>query len=322
MQAGVNQLRKLFIFIIVCMVICWAQTGRAFEPWNGATTANVNLRKSPGLDGTIIAGIEIGKVGLIKDKNGDWYQIMLAYDSYGYNGWIYGKYLKKVDNQDKRAPYPLKEAVILKPPAEESSLVVFFEEKGKKLEQVHESQENQPSSQGLSVVKSEKRKSPTANVTENFNPYKGLGSLTGICLTISSITLFCFTLVFFYRTTQLTKTNHDLSLQLQRIKGKFKAKKVSVKEKRQHARTIRLVEADFVIQDRAYKGFIFNISDGGAYIETRETFSVGQKLVLAFPSPNSKEHVKKTGEIVRIDKNGIGVKFEPKLSVSNSDRSI
>jgi len=183
----------------------------------------------------------------------------------------------------------------------------------KKSEQVHESQENQPSSQGLSVVKSEKRTSPVANVTENFNLYKGLGSLTGICLAISSITLFGFTLLFFYRATQLTKTNHDLSLQLQRIKGKFKAKKVPVEEKRQHARTIRLVEVDFVIQDRAHRGFIFNISDGGAYIETRETFLVGQKLVLAFPSPNSKKHVKKTGEIIRTDKNGIGVKFEESL---------
>ena len=313
MQAGNKQLRKLFLCIIVGMVICWAQTGRAFEPWNGVTTANVNLRKSPGLDGTIITGIEKGKVGLIKDKNGGWYQIMFAYDTYGFNGWIYGKYLRKVDDQDKKAPYPLREAGILKPPAGESSLVDPGEKVRKKSEQVHESKENQPASKGLSVVKLEKRKSPKANVTENFNPYKGLGSLTGICLAISSITLFGFTLLFFYRTTQLTQTNHDLSLQLQRIKDQFKAKKVCAKENRQHARTIRLVEVDFVIQDRAYRGFIFNISDGGAYIETRETFSVGQKLVLAFPSPNSKKHVKKTGEIIRTDKNGIGVKFEESL---------
>lgn len=314
---AVSPKKKLFICISVCLVICWAQIGHAFEPWNGVTTANVNLRKSPGLQGTIITGIEKGKEGLIKDQAGDWCRIMLAYDTYGYNGWIYGKYLKKVDNQSKRTPYHLNEAEIPKPPAEAPSLVDPFEKAKKKSEQVYESQEDQSLLQGLAVVESDKRESRPARVTENFNPHKGRGSLTGICLAIASTMMFGFALLFFHRNTRLTKTNHDLSLQLQRIKDKFKAPKVLVKEQRQHARTIRLVEVDFVVQDRAYKGFIFNISDGGAYIETRETFEVGQKLVLAFPSPNSKKHVKKTGAIVRTDSNGIGVKFEPKLGVSN-----
>jgi len=109
MYTGVNKLKKLLIFLIVSTVICWAETGHSFEPWNGKTIANVNLRISPGLDGKIITGIEKGKIGLIKDKNGDWYQIFIEYDTYGYKGWIYGKYLIRVNNEEKRTLYPLEE---------------------------------------------------------------------------------------------------------------------------------------------------------------------------------------------------------------------
>ncbi len=68
--------------------------------------------------------------------------------------------------------------------------------------------------------------------------------------------------------------------------GKLEKPKVVKKEKRKHPRFACLIEANFIVQERAYKGFIKNVSSGGAYIETREPFSVGQKIELAFPSPN------------------------------------
>jgi len=338
MQTGMNQLKKLLMFLIVGTVICCVETGHTFELWNGDTTSTINLRESPGLDGKIITGIQKGKKGLIKDKHGDWYQIIFEYNTYGYKGWVYGKYIKKVNNEERdnleliNEPYerllspknpPLvKEAGTkqsterepLKPLTEKSSMVDSFEKEGEKIEPIDESQENRPSSKSLPVEKIlEERKSMIATVSENSNQHKGLSSFTGLFLIVLSIALFCFALLFFYKASQLTQTNNDLSIQFQRIKTKLEEKKVGLKEKRKHPRFAGLIEADFVVQERAYKGFIKNVSSGGAYIETKEPFSVGQKIVLAFPSPNREGHIKMTGAIARSAANGIAILFENNL---------
>jgi len=165
-------------------------------------------------------------------------------------------------------------------------------------------------SESLFVDKIEKRNPQIPSVSRNINQYKGLSYFSGLLLIVSSIMLFGFTLLFSSRASKLAKTNNDLSIQLQRIKTKFKEKKGGVKEKRKHFRFACLVEADFVAQDRAYKGFIRNVSSGGAYIETRESFTAGQKTVVTFPSPNREGHIKMAGAIVRTDANGIAILFE------------
>ncbi len=84
-------------------------------------------------------------------------------------------------------------------------------------------------------------------------------------------------------------------------------------EKRFHPRKTPLIVVDFVVENRAYGGFIHNISDGGALIETRESFSAGQDITLTFTSPCNQRHIKLTGEIVRVDPEGIGVMFKSAL---------
>ena len=66
---------------------------------------------------------------------------------------------------------------------------------------------------------------------------------------------------------------------------------------------------DFATPERAFNGYIQNISSGGLLIETRESLSVGQQVTLAFLRPKSREHVKVGGEVVRRIPNGLGVKF-------------
>ena len=68
----------------------------AFDSWQGKVAANVNLRQSPRLDGKIITGIEKGDIVLVKDQTGDWYQVLFEQESFGYRGWMYGKYLEKL----------------------------------------------------------------------------------------------------------------------------------------------------------------------------------------------------------------------------------
>jgi len=64
---------------------------------------------------------------------------------------------------------------------------------------------------------------------------------------------------------------------------------------------------DYVIEDRVYRDFIRNISDGGAFIDTRGAFFVGQEVSLALPFPVSLKRI--TGKVAWVGPQGIGVNF-------------
>jgi hypothetical protein len=97
----------------------------------------------------------------------------------------------------------------------------------------------------------------------------------------------------------------------------FKDRRILLKElearhsqgRRKFARRPYFMPVDFATTDRAFNGYIQNISSGGALIETREPLPVGQQVTLSFLRPKSREHVKVGGEIVRKIPNGLGVKF-------------
>ncbi len=80
--------------------------------------------------------------------------------------------------------------------------------------------------------------------------------------------------------------------------------------KRIHSRKPFFMFVNYATQDLTYNDFIQNISAGGVFIETHMPFSVGQEVVLTFPLPNYLEHIKITGEVVRISIQGIGVRFK------------
>ena len=64
---------------------------------------------------------------------------------------------------------------------------------------------------------------------------------------------------------------------------------------------------DYVIEDRVYRDFIRNISDGGAFIDTRGAFFVGQEVSLALPFPVSLKRI--TGKVAWVGPQGVGVNF-------------
>jgi Tfp pilus assembly protein PilZ len=57
-----------------------------------------------------------------------------------------------------------------------------------------------------------------------------------------------------------------------------------------------------------------DLSKGGVYIETREPLKVGEMVSLTFTVPNSSNHFKMAGRVVRFDDKGVGVEFDTKLS--------
>ena len=97
----------------------------------------------------------------------------------------------------------------------------------------------------------------------------------------------------------------------------FKDRRILLKEleerhsqgRRKFARKPYFMPVDFATPDRAFSGFIQNISSGGLLIETRETLPVGQQVTLSFMRPKSRDYVKVGGEVVRKIPDGFGVKF-------------
>jgi Tfp pilus assembly protein PilZ len=69
-------------------------------------------------------------------------------------------------------------------------------------------------------------------------------------------------------------------------------------------------EITFSSRNQAYKGVISNISRVGAFIETKNRFSLGQLIQLEIPGDSLFKDLKLKGVVVRIDPNGIGVKFD------------
>lgn len=83
-----------------------------------------------------------------------------------------------------------------------------------------------------------------------------------------------------------------------------------LKGERKHHRKPFFTAVDYATQDSLYKDFIKDISSGGVFINTSMPFSIGQEISLTFPTPNQQAHIKITGEIVRVNDEGIGVKFK------------
>ena len=65
----------------------------------------------------------------------------------------------------------------------------------------------------------------------------------------------------------------------------------------------------FSTQDRQYKALCKNISNGGIFVQTSEIFRLGQLVSLDIPFSDGKESIKVPAEIVRIETEGIGLKF-------------
>jgi Tfp pilus assembly protein PilZ len=80
--------------------------------------------------------------------------------------------------------------------------------------------------------------------------------------------------------------------------------------RRRHYRKHLRLPVHYASRGRTYSGYIQNISLGGVFIPTRFRFSLGQGLVVAFPSPNGNKYIKMVGQVVRLDPEGIAVEFK------------
>jgi hypothetical protein len=82
------------------------------------------------------------------------------------------------------------------------------------------------------------------------------------------------------------------------------------KDKRETRRFPAANPVSYATRGIAYEDFLQDISAGGVFIETRGVFSVGQTITLTFPLPGHRHFITVSGEIVRANGQGIGVKFD------------
>ena len=86
-------------------------------------------------------------------------------------------------------------------------------------------------------------------------------------------------------------------------------------EKRKYPRRSTYMDITYSSdQRRIFEDFVRNISAGGLFIETNLVTELGQKLTMTFSHPDSGAPFKVLGKVVRIDQNGIGIKFNKLLS--------
>jgi hypothetical protein len=89
----------------------------------------------------------------------------------------------------------------------------------------------------------------------------------------------------------------------------------SKNEKRKYPRRSTLIDITYSSdQRRTFEDFVRNISAGGLFIETNLLSELGQKLTMTFSHPNSGDPIKVLGKVIRVDSEGIGVKFNKLLS--------
>ena len=100
----------------------------------------------------------------------------------------------------------------------------------------------------------------------------------------------------------------DLENENAKKKHPEKLKKHS-KELRKHPRKASLIATDCSTHDVCFINFIQDISNGGVFIESNAPFYIGQEIKMNFSLPEVEDTIAVGGEIVRVDSQGIGVKF-------------
>lgn len=98
-----------------------------------------------------------------------------------------------------------------------------------------------------------------------------------------------------------------------RLLGELKAERRGT-SKRIYPRQEYITPVHCSVKQTLIKGFITDISKGGAFIDTSRIrdlgFSSGDPIIMNFIHPNCKSHLRARGRIARITKKGLGVRFD------------
>ena len=88
------------------------------------------------------------------------------------------------------------------------------------------------------------------------------------------------------------------------------AEELLVKERRAFIRKTCSIPVSYATYDRVYTNTIKNISQKGVFIETHRPLFVGEELLLSFSIASIDKPLRVNGEIVQVNRSGIGVEFK------------
>jgi len=303
----------------------------------GTVTANVNLRKTPGLQGDIVAGLQKGlPVKVFGEKDG-WYRVSANKNYMQFNGWVYKRYVEIVSSEtaaalpEVKSPQPLpadtRPTQSVKPPpakvapSQPSPPVipaktaapggVTSDARPVDKQKTADTKQVRPvSEKGSVTVAAEDPAIPAAGspATGGFRLFL---SLSPLVLAIIALLV----AVRAFRSTGSPASKEPSSPPPTKPASPdapptITPGKPPVNEKRRAPRLNRLVEVDFAVGGRFYRGFINNLSETGVYVDTPEQFTVGEEITISCPAIDTGGHVKRDGMIVRLTETGIAVHFQ------------
>lgn len=104
------------------------------------------------------------------------------------------------------------------------------------------------------------------------------------------------------------------------LKNLEKWLKYKADDKRKHYRKRSWINAICETKNCYFTDFITNISSGGLFIKTGIPISINKDLSITFVFPHSKAPTRVTGNMVRVDSQGIGVKLYDTIPESSLSR--
>ena len=82
------------------------------------------------------------------------------------------------------------------------------------------------------------------------------------------------------------------------------------KDARKKVDEFQAIMADCQTMDATFKASIQNVSSAGIFIKTSRKLSIGQEIAITFTFPRTRQTIMVNGEIVRLTRNGAGVKIK------------
>jgi len=127
------------------------------------------------------------------------------------------------------------------------------------------------------------------------------------------------------RSFKMEKTDNELSInevrsfifgiidtipedEMRQLLKYLEERKITDRRKYSRKEFFRII--DYTVEGRYYRDFIHDISESGVFIQTSHNFSIGQKILMTFVSPDHEKPFKINGEIKHTHTDGIGVKFK------------
>jgi uncharacterized protein YraI len=87
-------LLRCFIILAVGSIGWTADCSEPYEAWKGHVTARVNVRQGPGETSHILTQIDEGVEVTITDEKEGWFKVVVQKDTFGFVGWVYGRYVR------------------------------------------------------------------------------------------------------------------------------------------------------------------------------------------------------------------------------------